>query len=258
VPVVVASAALAYGDPLAANKLTVVQFPANLAPQGAFASVDQLVNAKGPPTMVLAAIAPREPVLPTMVTGPGSRNSVSALIAPGMRAYAVRISDVAGVGGHALPGDRVDVVLTRQPPQRPGSVQASERNLVSDVVVQNVRLLGVNLNVDPASTATAAQADPRTATLEVSLQDAQKLALAGGVGTLSLALRGMGAADTASTRQVLVNDLAAQGERLTPVVRRARPSVARPAETGGKAALVIVQGDRDASVSVPAEKPKGA
>jgi hypothetical protein len=68
----------------------------------------------------------------------------------------------------------------------------------------------------------------------------------------------MGAADTASTRQVLVNDLAAQGERLTPVVRRARPSVARPAETGGKAALVIVQGDRDASVSVPAEKPKGA
>lgn len=255
VPVVVASAALAYGDPLAATKLTVAQFPANLVPQGAFVSISQIVDAKDPPT-VLAAISPREPVLPAMITGPGGRKSVSAQITPGMRAYAIKISDVAGVGGHALPGDRVDVVLTRQPPQRPGMV--GDRDLVSDVVVQDVRLLGVNLNVDPTSTTAAAQADPRTATLEVTLQDAQKLALAGGVGTLSLALRRMGSADVASTRQMIVNDLTPEGQRIEPVARRARPALAPPAGTGAKASLVIVQGDHDASVSVPPEKSKGA
>lgn len=257
VPVVVANAALAYGDTVAANKLTVVRFPVNLAPPGAFASIDQLVDAKGPPTIVLAAIAPREPVLPTMVTGRGSRNSISAQIAPGMRAYAIKISDVAGVGGHALPGDRVDVILTRPPQQRP-SAPAGEHDLVSDVVVQDVRLLGVNLNVDPASTAAAAQADPRTATLEVSLLDAQKLALAGGIGMLSLALRRVGAADATAVRQVLVNDLAPAGARPMPVVRRPRRPSAPAASVAGMASLMIIHGDHDASVSVPAERRKGA
>ena len=101
-----------------------------------------------------------------------------------------------------------------------------DRDLVSDVVVQDVRLLGVNLNVDPTSTTAAAQADPRTATLEVTLQDAQKLALAGGVGTLSLALRRMGSADVSPTRQVMVNDLTQEGQRISPPGpprRRQRP-----------------------------------
>ena len=184
------------------------------------------------------------------------RNSISAQIAPGMRAYSIKISDILGVGGHALPGDRVDVVMTREPDTK--NPNADRHALISDVVVQDVRLLGVNLNVDPASNATAAQADPHTATLEVSLDDAQKLAVAGGVGTLSLALRRTGATEVAPARQVLVNDLTTGAARSAPRTVAVR-AVRRPAPPHEPQAgvLEIVQGDHAASVSAPAEKRGG-
>jgi pilus assembly protein CpaB len=129
--------------------------------------------------------------------------------------------------------------------------------MTSDVVVQDVRLLGVNLNIDPASTAAQAAADPRTATLEVSLEDAQKLAVAAGVGTLSLALRRAGASDVDATRQVQAADLTSGGAR--PIIR---PSLARigrrrVSSEPGQSSVLVVQGEHDASVAVPVETRGG-
>jgi pilus assembly protein CpaB len=256
VPVVVASAALAYGEPLSPSKLRVVRYPVGLAPPGAFSTLDQLAIGQAGPPIALTAIAPLEPVLASKVSGPGGRNSLAVQIAPGMRAYAIRISDVQGVGGHALPGDRVDVVLTREAARRPD--QPAVHEMISDVVVQDVRLLGVNLNADPASTATQAAADPRTATLEVSLQDAQKLAVAAGVGNLSLALRRAGASDLATTRQVQTADLGPGGPSPLSRPSLARIGARRPPIAPGRFAVTVVQGEHDASVSVPIESRGGA
>ena len=254
-PVVLAKAELKYGDTVTADKLTVARLPVGAAPQGAFATIQQVVGQAGGPPVALAALSMREPILPTKISGPGMRNSVSAQIAPGMRAYSIKISDILGVGGHALPGDRVDVVMTREPDTK--NPNADRHALISDVVVQDVRLLGVNLNVDPASNATAAQADPHTATLEVSLDDAQKLAVAGGVGTLSLALRRAGANEVAPARQVLVNDLSTGAVRSAPRSVTVR-AIRRPAPAEPHASVVeIVQGDHSTSVSAPAEKRGG-
>ncbi|HEY9216589.1 MAG TPA: Flp pilus assembly protein CpaB, partial [Phenylobacterium sp.] len=188
VPVVVASKAIAFGDKLGPENLSVAQYPPQDAPTGSFTTIAQVLqqDAGGPP-VALISMAAKEVVLPAKLSGAGARRSVAAIISNGMRAYSVRINDVSGVAGLALPGDRVDVLVMRDISGSDG-----DRRFVSEVVLQNVRLLGIDLNADQASTETRS---PRTATLEVTMEDAQKLAMAGDLGTLSLALRRTGAAE---------------------------------------------------------------
>jgi pilus assembly protein CpaB len=181
VSVVVATRDIKYGDKLEPGMLAVIRAPEGLAPQGAFSSVAQvLASDKGGPPVALVPIAAREPLLPIKLSGPGARASVAAEIEEGMRAYTIKVTEVSGVGGHALPGDHVDVVLMRDlTPDGP------QRNFVSYVVLQNVRVLGVDLNADQTANKPA---EPNTATLEVSVEDAQKLSVAATLGQLSLAL----------------------------------------------------------------------
>jgi pilus assembly protein CpaB len=191
-PVVVAKAALKFGDKLDATKIEVLNIPANAVPDGAFKTTAQVLSQdNGGAPVAITSIAAREPLLPAKLSGPGARASVAAEIKDGMRAYTIKVSDVTGVGGHALPGDRVDVVLLRDLSQ-----DQTKHNYVSEVVIQDVRVLGVDLNADPASNKPAT---PSTATLEVNVPDAQKLAVAADLGKLSLALRRTGSAELAQT-----------------------------------------------------------
>lgn len=199
VPMVVAAHPLKFGDRLDAGALTVIKAPAGAVPQGAFTAVEQVLGADhGGPPVVLTPLAQHEAVLASKISGPGARPTVAAEIADGMRAYSFKVTDATGVGGHALPGDRVDVVLLRDL-----TPQAPERTFISYVIVQNARVLGVDLNADPASDKPAS---PNTATLEVSVQDAQKLSLASTLGTLSLALRKTGQAEVADAAPLRTGD----------------------------------------------------
>ncbi|MEO8115161.1 MAG: Flp pilus assembly protein CpaB [Phenylobacterium sp.] len=190
VPVVVASRGLKYGDRLDATQLAIAHLPPAAVPEGAFSTMAQvLAQDHGGAPVALTAIAAREPLLPSKLSGPGARPSIAAEIADGMRAYTIKVSDVTGVGGHALPGDRVDVVLMRDT-----TPEGQRRNYVSEVVAQNIRVLGVDLNADLTANKPAT---PTTATLEVSVPDAQKLAVAGDLGKLSLLLRKTGAVEVA-------------------------------------------------------------
>jgi pilus assembly protein CpaB len=234
VPVVVATRSIKYGDKLNADMLTVVRAPANLAPQGAFQSVAQVLAADdGGAPVALTAMAAREPLLPTKVSGPGARPTVAAEIERGFRAYTIKVSDVSGVGGHALPGDRVDVVLMRDL-----TPEENERTYVSYVVLQNIRVLGVDLNADLNS---QKPASPDNVTLEVSVEDAQKLSVAGTLGTLSLALRRTGEADAATTGVMRTADFLSGGAPAAQFRRVATRSVSRaaPAKTY---AILIVEG----------------
>jgi pilus assembly protein CpaB len=189
-PVVVAAKDIKYGEKVDASALRVVRLPPEDVPQGAFTTVAAVLAADhGGAPVVLTPIAAREPVLPAKLSGPGARPSVAAEISEGMRAFTIHVSDVTGVGGHALPGDRVDVVLTRDL-----ATAGATRNYVSQVVLQNVRVLAIDLNADLASDKPAT---PSNATLEVSVQDSQKLAVAANLGQLSLALRRTGQAELA-------------------------------------------------------------
>ncbi|MBW3617096.1 MAG: Flp pilus assembly protein CpaB [Proteobacteria bacterium] len=271
-PVVVAAEALPYGTRLEAKHLTISRLPASAVPEGAFATVAQVLSVDGGAPVVLTPVGAREAVLPFKISGPGARASVAAMIAPGMRAYALRVSDVTGVGGHGLPGDRVDVLLTRDL-----SGDSGQARLVSDVVVQNVRLLGVDLNADPTSNTPA---EPKTATVEVSVEDAQKLSVAASLGQLSLALRRNGASETAAVQPVVAQDLGAVGASVrtanlapaavvppppppppvlqplaapAPAPRQPRPRApARPVARNGSS-IVVVHGETAHEVVVASE-----
>ncbi|MBW8812096.1 MAG: Flp pilus assembly protein CpaB [Caulobacterales bacterium] len=205
-PVVVAAHAIKYGEKLDAGALTIVKAPADAIPQGAFTEISQVLSADhGGAPVALVPLAPHEAVLGAKLSGPGARPSVAAEVAEGMRAYTIKVSDVTGVGGHALPGDRVDVVLMRDlTPQGP------ERSFISYVVLQNVRVLGIDLNADLAS---EKPATPNTATLEVSVADSQKLSMASTLGTLSLALRRTGEAVAADAHPLRTADFLSGGAR---------------------------------------------
>jgi pilus assembly protein CpaB len=129
------------------------------------------------------------------------------------------------------------------------------KRLVTDVVLQNVRVLAMDLNADPTSTHPAA---PKTATLEVDMQGAEKLALASQAGTLSLVLRRTGSGEISAVRPVTVSQLGPVGgaPAYAPVpIRRGPPPPPREThESVGGSSVTVVSGDKSEAVKVPSER----
>ncbi|MCI0466156.1 MAG: Flp pilus assembly protein CpaB [Beijerinckiaceae bacterium] len=215
---VVASEPLGFGSELTSDNLSEITWSSTVVPAGAYATKADLL--KEGRRVALAQIEANEPVLASRITGPGEKGALSALIDPKMRAVTVRVDDVRGVGGFVTPGDRVDVVLTRY------FTKTDEKESFADVLLQNVKVLGV----DQIANATQEKASvAKAVTVEVSTEQAQKLVLAQGVGSLSLVLRKAGAADALSTRRVTSLDLG-EGEVVgsVPGKQAAPPNASSP------------------------------
>ena len=191
--VVVAKQPLRFGSELNAGMLREVAWPAEARPTGAFAKIEDLLS--GGRRVVLAAIEENEPVLSLKVTGAGQRATLSALVRPGMKAVTVRVNDVEGVGGFVLPGDHVDVVLTRQ---------IEKGSATTEVILQNRRVLAIDQSADERA---AKAAIAKSVTLEVETVEAQKVWLASSVGNLSLLLRKAGETAAVKTRKISLKDL---------------------------------------------------
>lgn len=177
--VAVARVPLEFGTQITADNVRFVELPSNAIPVGSFASMQQVLP-NGERRVALGNIAANEPILSNKISGGGGRASIAEILKPDMRAVAIRISDVAGVAGLVLPGDTVDVLISRTVPGPMGDAS------FNDVLLQNARVLAMDQNVNQDSDKPTVT---KTATLEVNQIDAQKLALAGEVGTLSLVLR---------------------------------------------------------------------
>ncbi|HEX3917147.1 MAG TPA: Flp pilus assembly protein CpaB [Caulobacteraceae bacterium] len=270
VPVVVARADIPYGTKLDPSKLEIEQLPAGTAPQGAYSTTAQILTQAGGAPVVLTPISAREPLLPTKLSVGGARPTIAAALDDGMRAYTIMVSDVAGVGGHVLPGDRVDIVLTRELPKPADSTETCDcKHYIADVVLQDVRVMGMDLNADPTSSTPAVA---HTATLQVSVEDAQKLAVAAQSGTLSLALRRTGSAEVTPVRTVALADLRVGGALRDPSAgAAAHPHASHREHHGAPAAaapmmpmtppthaVTVVHGDTSTSVQVPADRGAGA
>lgn len=191
--IVVAKVPLRFGSEISTKVLKEIPWPQAELPPGAFKTVASLVS--GDKRLVLAPIEPNEPVLGAKITGPGSRAALSSLIDGDMRAVTVRVNDVLGVAGFVLPGDRVDVLLTK--PSTDGSDS-------TDVILQGKRVLAIDQLADERADKPSVV---KAVTLEVHPQEAQKVALAANVGTLSLMLRPQGDDQPAATQTVTLSDL---------------------------------------------------
>jgi pilus assembly protein CpaB len=198
--IVVASRSLRFGNELSKLSLREIAWPSGAVPAGSFGNIDELLNTGK--RVVLTTIETNEPILASKITGPGQRATLSAVLGDGMKAVTIRVNDVEGVAGFVLPGDHVDIVLTRQ-------VEKGKAN--NDVVLQNAKVLAIDQTADERAEKPSVV---KAVTLEVDTVDAQKLALAGTIGTLSLLLRKAGETAAHTTRRVTIADLgrAAQPE----------------------------------------------
>lgn len=207
--VVVAKKDLAFGSRVLAEQLEETKWPADNLPEGAFTTIADLFNEQQN-RVVLEAVRVNEPVLKGKVSGPGQRATLSNMLGDGMKAVSIKVNDVVGVGGFVMPGDFVDIVLVveerededRKKPKHPA---------YSDLLLERIRVLAVDQSFD------LKQEQPKlgnTVTVEVSLADAQKIALAQKIGQLSLVLRSMGnLAVTNKARRLLVSDLGDNGDK---------------------------------------------
>lgn len=196
--IAVATTPMNFGSEITPDKVRFVDFPRTSMPPGAFTTAQALMPAGGK-RVALMPIAVNEPILASKISGAGQGASIAALLPPGKRAAAVRINDVSGVAGFVQPNDSVDVLVTRE---LPGT--GSDNVQVTDILLQNARVIAID---QQSKNADGTPKVAKTATLEVNPLDAQKLALAQEVGSLSLVLRKPGEADNPVVETVSLNDL---------------------------------------------------
>ena len=126
-----------------------------------------------------------EPIREQKLVKANGSGFMAAILPTGMRAISTEISPETGAGGFILPNDRVDVILTKREKNadRPGAPDVVN----SEVVLPNVRVLAIDQapkEKDGQNTVIG-----KTVTLELRPEQAETLARARQVGTLSLALR---------------------------------------------------------------------
>jgi pilus assembly protein CpaB len=195
--VAVAAVPIDFGTEITPDKIRFTDYPSTSIPPGAFQNATQLMPS-GQKRFALMPISINEPILTGKISAPGGGASIAALLPDGMRAATVRINDVSGVAGFIQPNDSVDVLITR-------TVTGADRSAqVTDVLLQNVRVIAID---QEAKNADGTPKLAKTATLQVNPLDAQKLALAQEVGSLSLVLRKPGEANNPVVETISMNDL---------------------------------------------------
>jgi pilus assembly protein CpaB len=175
--IVVASADASPGQRLTPDMVKLAEWPVESVPPGALREVRKLEG-----RVLRHAVQRGEPLSEGKLAPAGASGGLSALIAEGKRAITVRVNDVVGVAGFALPGNFVDVLVYMQ---MDGQGHGGQ-HAISKIVLERILVLAVAQEVGRDDT------KPRVVnavTLEVTPVQAEQLDLARSVGTLSLVLR---------------------------------------------------------------------
>ena len=176
--ILVARENIPYGHVIEGSEVTWAEFPVSSVPSGAYNDVNAFFgNQKGVFRTAIQAMTQGEPILGTKVTRLGERPSLAYNLSPGMRAFSFPISATSGVAGFVQAGNKVDILLTR----------LSGDSMRTEVLLQDVLVIAVDQRTE-AETRRALVG--RTATVEVTPIDAQKLTIAQTEGKLSMTLRG--------------------------------------------------------------------
>jgi pilus assembly protein CpaB len=178
--VVVAKVDIPVGSRLIPEQLEIAQFPSNVTPPGAIPAIDENLVGR----VVLVALQPKEPVTETRLAPVGAAGGLSSVIPEGYRAMTVKVDDVVGVSGFILPGTLVDVVVVITPPKGSGNDEK-----ISKIVLQNIKVLASGQNIDKPKDGREPDRGVRAVTLQVTPEQAEKLALASSEGHLQLVMR---------------------------------------------------------------------
>ena len=177
--VAVALLDISLGARISPEMVRMVDWPANALPPGAF-NDPKLLDAR----VTRTSIQHGEPIMESKLAPPGTQGGLSAVVGEGKRAMTVRVNDVVGVAGFALPGNYVDILVNTQDEM---AKNASGRDpSISKIVLERILVLAI------AQESSRDDTKPKVVnavTLELTPDQAEKLDLARSVGTLSLVLR---------------------------------------------------------------------
>ncbi len=176
--IAVAALDIDIGARISPEQIKLVDWPAASIPPGAFTDATTLDS-----RVAKTSLARGEPIIEGKLAPIGSKGGLSSVVSEGKRAMTVRVNDVVGVAGFALPGNYVDILVNTQDA---GAKRNDSDNSISKIVLERILVLAV------AQESSRDATQPKVVnavTLELSPVDAEKLDLARSVGTLSLVLR---------------------------------------------------------------------
>jgi pilus assembly protein CpaB len=213
--VVVAARDLPMGTRLTAGDVRLVAWPSASPIANAVVRTEDAVN-RG----LLASVVANEPLTAAKLASPDAGAGLPAKISAGMRAISVKVDEVVGVAGFAVPGAHVDVVVT---------ISQREQS-IARVVVSNVEVLASGTRAEQAQPAspTARPTTESVVTLLVTPPDAERISLAASVGRITLTLRHPLDTSTTDTKGTQVAALLGAPEPApAPAPRPAAPRVVR-------------------------------
>jgi pilus assembly protein CpaB len=170
--VIVVERDLTMGTRLQPDMLQTLDWPKAAAIQGPLTTLDQAVG-----RVIRTPMLRGEPLLQSKLAPMGEKGGLSSVLAPGQRAVTVKVNEIMGVAGFALPGNYVDVMV---------NTADSKDQPVSKIVIERIQVLAVAQDV---STNESKPRVVNAVTLQVSPQQAEQIDLARSVGSLSLVLR---------------------------------------------------------------------
>ncbi len=224
--VVVAKEDVQIGTRLQPGMLQVIDWPSASPLKNPLTSIDQAAD-----RVVNMPLVKGEPISMSKLAAKGETGGLSAVLREGRRAVTVKVNEIVGVAGFALPGNYVDVMV---------NTQDSSNNLVSKIVIERIQVLAVAQDVANL------ESKPKVVnavTLEVTPAQAEKIDLARSVGSLSLVLRSQVDTESVTTVGARKHDLLQGSElsvvasvpaTLSRVVRAVKSGAASPVAGSGR------------------------
>ena len=196
-PVAVAMADLPWGTKLTSEMMKQVDFLKGSLPEGSFSDTTSLVG-----RVLIYPVKTKEPILESRLAPTNVKTSgVAAVISPQKRAVAVKVDKVIGVSGFVHPGSRVDVLITM--------ATGRTSHPITKTVLENLLVLAVGSETKEKKGLEERVSSTDVITLEVTPEEAEKLAMAAAEGRIQLALRNFNDTENVITSGVTISSLLA-------------------------------------------------
>ena len=196
-PVVAAANDLHWGVKLLPENLDVIHLPEKSLSAGHYTSIEEIEG-----RVLKTSLVINEPVLESKLAPEGSKAGLYGVIEDEKRAMSVKVNEVIGVAGFVYPGSNVDVLVTID--------QKTGKGPISKIVLQDIPVLAAGTQMEVKE---GESVPVKVVTLEVTPEEAEKLAMAVTKGKIRLALRRAGDNKTAVTRGITTGDLISRTEK---------------------------------------------
>jgi pilus assembly protein CpaB len=190
-PVVVALTTIKRGESVQETNVKVVDWPAESLPEGAFATVPEVIG-----KLARTEIYQNDPLTSAKFLETKAPSILSMLIPEGRRAMSIKVNEVTGISGFVAPGSHVDILLSVAGDQ--------EEPARTRIVLEDVEVLAIAQSIEQLDSKPIVV---NTVTLNVRPREAETLTLASNEGSLHLALRNDGDEDKIASGGTTIDEI---------------------------------------------------